>query len=246
MAHNYHAIPLAPTFEVEVLPHARGFKLSDRENLFVENIWKDEMERRAPHLHNGKIFNVVSIEPGKIIGEFIDYKFYLSQLRDPHLADLLSIKILSISGLTTTEDKILMGQRASHVSAYPNAYEFVPSGGVDPEAQIGDLVIIDRCFTKELGEETGISAAEIQSIRLRALIFDKESKLYELCAEIRLFLEKPLQGNGEYQQLRWISKNDIKKFLKTHQEQVIPFSLHLASLGEFKDLFESGHRCHHS
>jgi len=230
---NYQTIEMRPDFYIEVLPHARGFTLSDHEKRLVDNLWNDEEAERTSHLHNGQILNVVSVEPNKLVGEFIEYKYYIAQLRDPNFEEVLKIKTLAISGITTIADKILVGQRSSHVTAYKNYYELVPSGGIDPGSQVGNRINIARQFEIELWEETGISVTEIKSIRPKALIYDKENKTYEICAEINVnytILKEPLAASEEYPKLQWISKRDIQDFVSKHESEFVPFSLYLLQL----------------
>lgn len=231
---KYQIITISPQFHIQVLPQARGFSLSDHEKLLIENIWQHE-ENKHPQLHNGQIFNVISLEKERLIGEFIEYKYYLAQLRDPNFISALNIATLAISGVTTVVDKILIGRRADHVTTYANFYELVPSGGMNTRAQVNDRIDPIRQFEMELWEETAISVTEIKSIRPIALVFDLENRQYEHCAELSInytILKEELQPSNEYQELKWISKKEVKEFIHKHEQEFVPFSLflfHLAS-----------------
>lgn len=230
---NYQTINLPRDFYIQVLPYARGFTLSDHEKMLVENIWRHEERACSAKLHNGQILNVVSVESDHLIGEFIEYKYYLAQLRDPNFEEVLKIRTLAVSGITTTVDKVLIGQRAQDVSAYGNWYELVPSGGIDPRSHVDDRIHVARQFEMELWEESGISVAEIKGIRPLALIFDSKNKIYELCAELSVnysILKEPLRPSEEYQKLEWVSKREIKEFVAKHEGQLVPFSFYLLQL----------------
>lgn len=234
---NYQTIKITPDFYIQVLPYARGFTLSDHEKMLVENIWRHEETARSSTLHNGQILNVVSVESDRLVGEFIEYKYYLAQLRDPNFDEVLKIRTLAISGITTTVDKILIGLRAGDVSAYQGHYEFVPSGGIDPGSQIDDRINVARQFETELWEESGISVTEVKDILPLALVFDSENKIYEMCAELSInysILREQLRPNDEYQKLEWISKREIKDFIAKHEEKFVPFSLYLLKLAGLK------------
>jgi|LakMenEpi03Aug12_release.lakeMendotaPanAssembly.Ray.scaffolds.fasta_scaffold28986_11 hypothetical protein len=231
---DYQTFAYSPNLTIEVLPHARGFSLSDHEKLLIENIWRHE-ENLASSLHNGQIFNVISLEGDKIIGEFVEYKYYLAQQRDTNFEPALQIKTLSISGITTTVDKILVGQRSATVTTYQNYYELVPSGGIDPRAQQGNQINIKRQFELELWEESGISVTEIKSIKPVAIFYDLKNKIYEACAELNInytILKESLHPSDEYQKLEWISKREIQGFVQKHSHEFVPFSIYL--LEEYK------------
>lgn len=221
-------MPLTPNFFIEVLPYARGFTLSDHEKDLVDNIWSLE-QKHFPHLFNGQILNVVQVEENKLVGEFIEYKYYFAQLTDPQLASVLNIQTLAISGITMTGDKILVGQRSEDVTTFKNFYELVPSGGIDPNAQVQERIDLKRQFELELWEESGISTTEIKSIKPLALIYDQQNKTYEIAAEITVnytVLKEDLEHSQEYQKLQWFTKRELMEFIKKNKN-FVPLSLFL-------------------
>jgi hypothetical protein len=226
---NYQTFQLAPDFTVSVAPYSRGFTLSDHDKLLIENIWRNELLTR-PTLFNGQILNVLDATSSKIEGVFIDYKYYLASEKDPRCKELLNIKPLSISGLTTAGDKVLIGLRSLQVTDYPDFFESVPSGGIDPRALIDDRIDIHKQFQLELWEETKISVTDVKNVILNGLAYDKNLDRFELYATLQIsytILKEELEPGVEYKSLKWISKSELPAFVKKNQEQIVPFSLYL-------------------
>ena len=230
---DYQTIRLTPDFTIKAIPFARGFSLSDFEKKLVDRIWIEAQNETAARFYNGQILNFISLEENVLLGEFIDYKFYLAQLRDESLVHSLNIQPIAISGITTTANKVLVGQRSDHVTLYKNFYELVPSGTIDPECLDGDRVDFKKQFEKEVWEESAISVTDMRETNPFALIYDSNRKAYEICAEISvnyLVAKDNLSPSEEYQQLEWVPKTEIHKFAKKHRDIFVPFSLYLLEL----------------
>jgi ADP-ribose pyrophosphatase YjhB (NUDIX family) len=239
--HNYQTIKIDGTFNIKILPEARGFELSDVEKAEVESIWDRELREKSQYLVNGRILNVVSSESLPWIGEFVEYKFYIAQLRNPHFKERLQIRPMGISGMTTTGGKILIGQRSSEVTLYQNHYETVPSGGVEPTAMKGDFLDLKNQFELELFEETGISSTEIKQVDCFAVVYDPSHDHYQICAEIQVnysILGNVLKPSWEYTSLKWLSKAELKPFLLEHSQQIVPLTEYMLSArGYIKSYF---------
>lgn len=227
---NYQTQVIGSDFTIEAAPEARGFTLTDFEKGTIDRIWQEEQAHSFSTLYNGQLLNFLRLEGATLYGEFVDYKFYLAQLREPGLKEVLDLKIVAVSGITTTADKVLFGKRSEQVTQYKNFYELVPSGGIDPEALVGTKVEISKQFEKELWEETGISTTEIRETKPFALLHDLEHDSYEICAEISvnyLMAKETLRPTPEYQKLLWVSKGEVQDFIKRHAQEIVPLSLHL-------------------
>lgn len=226
---DYQTFKIGKNFSIEVQPEARGFELSDNERSYVEEIWHQQ-QKTAPKLHNGQILNCISYENEKMIGEYIEYKYYLAHLLNPSLVPSLQIQPVCISGITTVADKVLIGRRSAHVTNYKQAYETVPSGGISPSAEKEGRIDIIKQFQLELWEETGISVTEIKDFNLFALVFDPPNKQYEICAEISVnytVIQEELESNEEYEAFTWVSRSEIKAFAAKHSNEFVPLSLYL-------------------
>lgn len=213
--------------KIEVLPEARGFELSDIYKKMVDQIW---FETSSEHHFNGQLLNYISFENNVLLGEFIEYKFYYAQLREPDLRPFLNIRPVAISGITTTANKVLIGKRSNTVSEFKNHYEVVPSGGVDASTLTSNRVDLFKQFEKELWEETAISSTDIREIAPFALIYDSARDSYEICAEIHvnfLTASDELRRTPEYEKLFWILKSDVGVFAKKHANECVPLTLYL-------------------
>lgn len=226
---DYQTFKIDPSFCVKVT-EPRGFELSDVEKDEIESIWIHELREKGHYLVNGQILNIIQSEGQQWQGEFVDYKFYLAQLRNPYFREVLQIRPMGISGMTWSGDKVLIGQRSEIVATYPHYYETVPSGGVDPGARVGDQIDFTSQFVLELFEETGISSTEIKRVECFAVVYDKVNALYQMCGDIQVnysIIKNPLEPSWEYKSLQWKPKSDLKAFLAKHQEEIVPLSRYM-------------------
>ena len=96
---NYQTYPISPKWTIRAERYARGFTLSDYEKERIESLWSQET-RLHPQTFNGQILNVISFNESGMVGEFVDYKFYIVQRLDPNLRQILNIRSLAVSGVT--------------------------------------------------------------------------------------------------------------------------------------------------
>lgn len=234
---EYQVISTLPLYTIYASPFPRLLNLSDTVKGVVEKIWKQESALPNRYLFNGQILSLVSQEGAILKGEFVEYKHYLAQMRDPSLQPILQISPLSVSGITlANKDFVLVGRRSENVTQNPNFYELVPSGGIDPNSIKDDKIDIDRQFLLELEEEAGIAASAVISIEPFGLIYEKMSQTYELCAEIRVdkdLEEKLLSPKKEYSHLLWLQKEELENFIKEQKSNFLPMSQMLLKMREF-------------
>ncbi len=231
---DYQIFKLNSQFHLEVLELPRGFVLSDYDKTRVEMVWHHETNARSSKLFNGQLLNFVSLDGDKLVGEFVDYKFYIAQLRDPGLELLLQIAPISVSAMTLAGDKLLMGRRSQEVTQYRDLYECVPSGGVDPKALSGNKIDLREQFSRELWEETGISVTEIKRINPFQLVHDVENRHYEICATIEVNYGVVHEARGateEYREFAWVPRSEMKTFLNKHE--CVPFTRYLLETVRF-------------
>lgn len=230
------SIPLFSNYSIRVHPHPSPFQLMPEEEDLVEEIWKKEMERQEGHLFNGQLFTALEVTPSLLIGQFIPYKLYIAQLREPKLRQKLSFYPVCITGYTTDGQSILIGKRASYVTQYPGFWELVPSGGIDMHSVQDNKIDLFLQFQIELREEAGIDLGEIERITPKVLEFDSLNRVYEICAEI-LIHPRPSKSavyiSKEHQELKWISRKNLLEFLAKCSKEFVPFSAKL-----LKNLFE--------
>ena len=212
----------------------------------VEDIWQKLKKEKGEHLFNGKILSCIELKEKKheMLAAFVEYKLFIAQSIDPSLAPLLKIDPVAVTGITCREDKILLGKRGDFVSQSPGAYEFVPSGGVDPscigenEMSKGTTVDFLQQLVAELGEETGIPKRRIKSLHPFGLIRDSSASFLDICIKIELRKEAALfeaNSSEEYSEMHWLSKGRAQEFLTSGRYQVVPSSLMI--IKQFQSFF---------
>lgn len=209
---SYQTLKISPQFMISVVNTRENLKLSDVEKKHIDQLWKEAKQEQAS-LYNGKLLNFVSFNGIQLIGEFVHYKYYAVQKMDPNLKHLLNITPISISGLTFSDDKILVGKRSKSVSQYKGYLELVPSGGLEQEGD-GEQINLAQQVMRELTEETGIKKAK--AIKPFELIFDRSTGLYEICVAIFLndkIAKEPIAPSAEYQELFWVTHDELKELL---------------------------------
>ncbi len=226
-------IKLPVDFQVSINHSFTQKKFKESTKVHIEDIWKKELIRTEDKLFNGQILSAEEFDGKQLIGHFVEYKQYLAQLRDPSLADELNIKPICVCGHTTAGDYILIGLRSNYVTDYANYFELVPAGGIDPLAIINNRIDIRKQIQIELKEESGIEASMVQSIVPTFIIQYMESCTYEIVSKIEL---DPAARNwvgerdGEYTEIMWIAKRDVKAFVEQHRKQMIPLSIQILDL----------------
>jgi NUDIX domain len=227
---DYQTFAISPNFSVIVLSGSRKIELSDDMHRAIEEIWEQERSYRPGVIFNGKLLNLLSWNNDQLVGEFVDYKLYLAQLRDPNLAEKLQITPVCISGVTCVGDAVLIGQRSDIVSQYPLWYELAPSGGVDSRVLSGDRIDLARLVLLELEEETGLTSAAVVEMVPFALFYEGPLKSMEICVRIIIDPQEPhaiIPPGNEYSELFWMPISDLASFMDLHRTQIIPLSLRL-------------------
>ncbi|MBN9378218.1 MAG: hypothetical protein BGO14_06085 [Chlamydiales bacterium 38-26] len=225
---KFQIISLPADFKIVMNSPLKERHLSPLHLERIESIWANERIRTKEKLFNGKIFCVDQLEEKQLCGHFEEYKYYLSQVRDPLLLETLQLHPLCICSYTCAGNLVLIGKRAGHVTEYPHFYELVPAGGLDPSStHLGQVDIVKQWKT-ELKEEAGIEEEMILSITPQFLILDAESPNYEICARVELdtcVLNKQAERDEEYTHLYWIPKKELPSFIHDHRAEILPLSL---------------------
>lgn len=197
--------------------------------MLVEKMWNEESRKRT--LFDGELFSINSVEPARLIGNFVSYRYYLAQQQYP----ALRIRPLSISGIVRTQDRYLVGRRAATVTQYPGCYELVPSGGVDREVLKGHELLLKDQWLKEFEEETLFTKQDIASWGDALLVWDHQSDSFEWIQEVVLNPEclDRNEASKEYENLEWIPADEIDVWIAQHEGQFVPLSLALLQLAGF-------------
>lgn len=230
---NYQTFQINDQFAVTTVPATRKMELSDDVNAAIDSIWKNEFLRSQGRLFNGKLLSMISWDKDQLVGEFVDYKYYLAQTKDPKLEPLLRIRPIAMSGITYSGNKILFGLRAETLSQNPLFYELAPSGGVDPSVAEGNSINIHKLVLKELQEEAGLIDTDILSVRLFTLVYEPDEQSFEICTEIHVnpsIANSKILPVDEYIRFFWVEPQDVAHFVSRHREKLLPMSLHLLKL----------------
>lgn len=233
---RFQSIDLSPFFSLFVDEAAGDFELPAECANAVDLIWQKQMELSGGKLFNGKLLSFVALDNERMLGKFVDYKYYLAQLIEPRLYPFLQIEHIAVSGITVADEMVLVGRRSEHVTAHPSHFELVPSGGIDPTHASEGKIDAEGQLLAELQEEAGISRNSVMAISPLALIRDRQKGGFELCMEIRVSpsaMAHVPPSTPEYDLLSWIPKNRLLKRPlssiegQNEQHPWLPFSLYL-------------------
>src|SRR5262249_31068369 len=144
------------TFALSAVNFRGKIRLSDVEQAAINTLWNEAQKQFGGRLFNGQLYSFVSLKNGVLTGNFVDYKFYIAQLRNPKFKTLFNISPVAISCICCCQNKILIGKRSAFVTEYPNCYELSPSGGIDPSAAINGKIDLIKQTLVELEEEAAI------------------------------------------------------------------------------------------
>ena len=199
---------------------------SEQQQREIEAIWQREKKSRGPLLYEGLILNAVRYDENGLDGTWISYQIALAAYRSDVLARALNVQVVSVSGLTVSREHLLLGKRALYVAQNPGSLELVPSGGIDPTAQMGDQIDYRGAILQEFEEETGLSRSKVEQITPLALVSQENSRALEICLRLELSLEAcsiPLHSE-EYQELFWVKLSCAEEWLSGAHGEVVPLS----------------------
>lgn len=224
---GYQTHKIDPSFEVKVVDCSGKIELSDVENSYVDELWDAAQKHHMGKLFNGKLLNYLNFEKGKLYGKFVEYKYYIAQCADPKLKDRLKIRPIAISCLCTFKGHALVGKRSTFVTDFPDCFELVPSGGIDPTAvENGKVNLVKQALT-ELKEEAEIKPEDVNTCHPLALFQDLISGGFEICMHIELNTKSSFLQNGEYSQLKWMPFSQLQEFALNEKNVFVGLSLHI-------------------
>jgi 8-oxo-dGTP pyrophosphatase MutT (NUDIX family) len=125
----------------------------------VDELWREQTRVRGPSLVDGQIFSVGDPDAGvdEIHGSFLAYRYYAAQRIDASLRTSLRVRPLAVTGIVRCADGLVVGQRAATSTQSPGEWDFLPAGGIDPDALLADGYIDPALqLRKELREELGV------------------------------------------------------------------------------------------
>lgn len=202
-----------------------SFQVSQAVQKEIDEFW-EELKQKEPSYYDGKIFSITSLKNNSLHGHFIPYRNYVAWRQNEHLRSQFAIKPLSVSGITHTADKILIGKRSLTVMQYPGFYEFPPSGGIDEGCYKNGVVDHKGMIIQELLEETSITQIQIKSLKLFALLEDFSEGTVDLWYDIHIYDQVNLKSH-EYDSLFFVSIDQIPKFFQEKNRLIMPPNLYL-------------------
>ena len=115
----------------------------------------------------------------------------------------LGLRPLGVKALVRDPDGLLLcGQRASTVHAYPNRWEFLPGGSVEPEEDPLQTVV------RELEEETGL-VPQAPPVA-KALCYDPPARTWEVVYELQVErAEGSPSQPGEHTACGWFTPSSL-------------------------------------
>jgi hypothetical protein len=143
----------------------------------IEDTWSRVLARPGVHLFDGPMCRVESIRitPGviEISLSATSYKTFLgTNLENPQLATTYGADVMATpagvsTAVETSDGYLLLGRRNASVAYYPNRLHPF-AGALDPRD--GDDVF--RAVYRELGEELGLAASDVASVRCTGIAED--------------------------------------------------------------------------
>ncbi|MBC8201176.1 MAG: NUDIX domain-containing protein [Planctomycetes bacterium] len=194
-----------------------------QDGLFVpDGVDMEEVDRRwellcnnNPACFDGTLLHVLGAQRNGCGGANVhvmpcSYRFFAVQDETYDLG----VRTLGVKGITEFDGAYLFGKRSQTVRHYAGEWEFAPAGCVPPE------ISPDKTIEKELLEETGLELAS-PPVAV-AILFDEITKTWELVYRLRSSSNQ-LDGNDEYQALKWLEKTDFPTDMRTISAAMLPY-----------------------
>lgn len=208
---------------VEVEP-----ELSTDQCASIDSEW---LRRQAanPRLYDGDILSVVRMDPGReILCRRGRYKHLTVEPEIETGTDQLSVTAVVVGRDRQGHDTVLLGRRGRETRIYGGMWELGPSGGVDPppplRASLGEADLVEA-MVREIAEELGGRVA-VQPRRTCAVTHDSLARSYDLvmlcvCDEPTQHLPADDMLDWEYESVRWVRTQDLRKFDQANHRAII-------------------------
>lgn len=211
--------PISPRLRVQVVrPMAPLPPWLDRE---VDRLWEQAQAATGGVLFNGRVFSADVITPDLICGHWSEYRRSVAQMRNPDLHRFLGVRSLAVGGVVVGPDGVVFGRRPARAVYQAGEWQLPPAGSVDPTAARAEgMVDLQAQLLTELGEELGMTAAQVQPPRPLCIVEHAGSRVLDLgmllrtgmrAAEIRA--AHAAGGNGEYAGLEIVALAALPGFL---------------------------------
>ena len=147
------------------------------------------------------------------------YRWYAVQGDDLDLG----IRPLGVKALVRNRSgAFLCGQRTGQVHSYPNRWEFLPGGSVEPEEEPLQTVI------RELDEEAGF-VPELPPVS-KALFFDPSARTWEIVYELKVSEDHGAPSQpGEHLNSGWFPQEQLPYPMTPIAERMVDVLLNVSS-----------------
>jgi 8-oxo-dGTP pyrophosphatase MutT (NUDIX family) len=168
----------------------------------------DAMRAANPRFFDGRALHVLGVSRnghGGVVVHAMEtaYRFYavIREGLDTGVRPLGVKGIAAEAAAASAPPRWLMGRRASNVAYYPDQWEFVPGGCLEPDVDPAAMLL------RELGEESGFEAAA-PPVPV-ALLYDPSAFTWEIVHRIEVRSRDGIDPPGwEYRELRFVARGE--------------------------------------
>lgn len=174
----------------------------------IDELWEAEVQSR-PSVVDGTILSVVAVDGNRLAVQRCPYRLFVARERDSELRDALGVRAIGVSGVVVFdggETHVLVGRRADDVTEYPGAWELVPSGGISPETNPLDALLV------ELEEEAGLGPEAVERALPLGLVHDVAQDGFDICFRLHIRGAEAV-ARDEYGELAAIGLGEARRLL---------------------------------
>lgn len=170
----------------------------------IDASW-EALRRSNPRYFDGRVLHVLGVSRnghGGVVVHAMEtaYRFY-AVIREGLDTGVRPLGVKGIAAGTESPRRWLMGRRSPHVAYYPDQWEFVPGGCLEPGAEPGAMLL------RELGEESGFEASS-PPVPV-ALLYDPGAHTWEIVHRLEVRPRAGIDPPGwEYRELRFVAAGE--------------------------------------
>lgn len=221
---KFQGISISRNFSIHIVEDT--FRYEEDIAVEIEAIWQKEKQKEGRLLFNGTLLGCCRLEGESLFVQRIPYKAYFAQTLSQNVMQRLQLWPLSVSCITKCEERFLVGKRSMAVASHPGKYDLAPSGSLEEKA----LKDISVQVYDELKEETGIDASLVREISPFLFVKNSDEHALEICCRVALYpsaLELGEYPKEEYEELFWLSKEEVLRHMEARRGEYVPLSLNL-------------------
>lgn len=187
----------------------------------IDALWERERIKGAA-LVDRQVLSRIECRDSRWVCAFVPYRHLVAQRRSEPLGAMLRVEPVSVSALLCCRDGLVLGRRSEHLHRDPGAWEWAPSGGIDPRARVGARRVSAQAqLFLELEEELGVRGIDVRLMRPFAIAESAVQRSHDLVFEVEVSLSYArlraawaALGRGEYSELRCIPIENLESALQ--------------------------------